>query len=239
MTSTIEQLAPGCFGAASVYSMDSDVCKACVSFAGCGNKAIDNLQLIRQQVDVSDILKRHQAALARNRNASATATPKSAPIKISHIAVAQPNPITRPIERTTASERVSFDLSEEDRNVIATIAIANKKTAAQALILAKANKIEAMRSLLPKGENPFDNSGPNYMRVACDMVIGGGFSRAELKLELMSKLGWGDGTAATHVSMISAMLFAFAITRQDLRGRFILNPALGHENTHNNLKDAP
>lgn len=239
MTSTIEQLAPGCYGAASVYAMDSDICKACVAFAGCGEQAMSNLQAIRQQIDVSDILKRHQVALARNRNnAERPASPKSEPIIVSHLAVVQPSPVTKPVERVTPTERVSFDLSPADAAVIDLISQANKKTAAQAVLLAKANKIEAMRVLLPQGQNPFEQTGPSYMRVACSMLTNGGFLRSELKTALMTQLGWSDGTAATHVSIASALLFAFSITRKDHHDRFILNPALGRDNHSNQLKEA-
>ncbi|MPQ56341.1 hypothetical protein [Duganella sp. FT27W] len=239
MTSTVEQLAPGCFGAASVYSMDSDVCKACLAFDTCSARSMENLQAIRQQVDVADILKRHQAALARNRNnAARPASPKSEPLMVSHVAIAQPLPITKPVARSTSSERVTFDLAAADEAIIAQIAQANKKTAFQAQQLAKAGKLDAMRALLPRGENPFAQTGPSYLRVACDMITSGGFIRAELKAELMARLGWTDGTAGAHVSIATALLFAFGITRKDHNERFVLNPVLAGDNNFNQLKAA-
>lgn len=231
MTVEARQQAPGCFGAASVFSMDSQVCQACVAFKDCGDKAIETLEAIKSTINVADILTRHQAA----RQKALANKPKPVapqPIEQSPIPIAQPKPITKPVERKTAMQRVTFEISEADQAVIMRIGEKSVKTKEQAVVLCKQNKINAMRWNLPKGLNPFSTSGPAFLRIACDMLINGGFTKASYKARLVADLSWTDGTAGSHVAIACALLFAFGIVvgKDD---SFVLNPALGRDNTSN------
>jgi len=234
MTATQEQKAPGCFGAASVYSMDSVVCQQCPAFAQCGETAISNLEEIRQIVDVRDLLARHTAARQRAQNAALRPPAPPAPVAPSPIPVAQPKPTTQPVERKTTSARVTFDISDDDQNVLAMIGEKSVKAREQAIVLCKTNKINDMRSMLPKGINPFGESGPKFLLVACDMLLNGGFTKASFKARLMADLEWKDGTAGSHVAITCALLYSFRIITADNTGAFILNPALGRDNDESN-----
>lgn len=223
------QQAPGCYGAASVYSMDSQVCQACVAFRQCGDEALKTLDSIKSVINVTDLLARHQAARQRAQQARVKpAAPQ--PVAQSPIPVAQPAPITKPVERKTTVQRVTFAISDDDQAIIMKIGEKNVKTKEQAIVLCKTNKVAAMRKDLPQAANPFATSGPAFMRVACNLVLSGGFTKASLKAQLMQDLGWTDGTAASHVAMVCVILFAFGIVK--LEGdKFVLNPALGQDNT--------
>lgn len=234
MTATDEQKAPGCFGAASVYSMDSVVCQGCVAFTTCGDTAIKKLESMRELVDVRDLLARHAAARVKAQNVALKPPAAPAPLVPSPIPVAQPKATLQPIERKTTSARVTFEISDDDQNVLALIGEKSVKTREQAIVLCKTNKINNMRSMLPKGVNPFIESGPKFLSVACDLLLNGGFTKATLKARLIADLAWTDGTAGSHVAIACALLYSFGIITADTSGAFILNPALGRDNTVSN-----
>lgn len=240
MTATDEQKAPGCFGAASVYGMDSVVCQGCVAFTSCGAAAIKKLESIRELVDVRDVLARHAAARVKAQNKAALEqmrlAPPAAPTPLvsSPIPVAQPKATVQPVERKTTSARVTFEISGDDQNVLALIGEKSVKTREQAIVLCKTNKVNDMRSMLPKGVNPFAESGPKFLSVACALLLNGGFTKATLKARLIADLEWTDGTAGSHVAIACALLYSFKIITADTSGAFILNPALGRDNTVSN-----
>lgn len=210
MTTTINQKAPGCFGAASVYGVDSKACQGCVGFAGCGDASMATLQSIRETIDVRDILAKHENARLKSE-AARKALIRSPRPPAAQPRPAQPKPILQPVERQTSMASMRFEISADDQYVLANISAKNDKAGKQAIIWCKANKIRECREELPQGRNPFAVGGSAFMRVACDMLISGGFTRASLKDELMRKLDWTDGTAGSHVSMIVAILASFKL----------------------------
>ncbi|MDR9847125.1 hypothetical protein [Herbaspirillum huttiense] len=218
-----EVVSPGCFGAPSVFGSDSVVCNACTMFDKCADASAQRLQKIRPLIDVGDLIARHKAAraaaVAARRQRTAPAGEPSA----------QPAPITEPVERKTTKEKVTFVISEADQAVLAKLGSKSAKAHSQAVILCKNDKVNECRAMLPRGQNPFAENGPNFLRVACDMLINGGFTKAQLKAELMNKLGWTDGTAASHVAIAAGLFLAFSLIA-DREGAFVLNPALVRDN---------
>lgn len=221
----VEKMAPGCFAAASVYSMDSAVCQACCAFKECGDASLATLQAIRNTIDVRDLLNRHSAA----RQKAAVSRPiRTEPIEKSPVPVAQPK-LNKQIERKTPMERVKFAITPDVQAIIARIEATNKKAADQAAVLCKMNRINDMRSTLPKRINPFAAGGPSYLRVTCDALLNGGFTRASLKQKLVQELSWTEGTAASHVTMAIAVLGAFRIIGKaegSSGEKLVLHPAL-------------
>lgn len=205
-------MAPGCFGAPSVHSADSHVCQKCPAFDACGPAAMATLQEIRSVIDVSDLLRRH--ASARSAIASSGGVP-GVPVR--------PLP---GVARTTKMARAQFAISDDDMSVIIKLERKNTKTAAQASVLCKHNQIAQLRADLPLGVNPFAASAPSFMRVAIDLLLAhGGFTKARLNGALCEQLGWSATTAASHVAITCALLYAFGfITVQD-DGAFVLAPA--------------
>ena len=228
MSATPEQKAAGCFGAASVYSTDSTVCQACPAFAACGEKALETLESIRDFVDVRDLLKKHAAArLKVQQRLSPPGLAK--PLEASPIAVAQPAPVTEPIERKTAIAKVDLPISPADEAVIQSLSKSVKAKEA-AISLCKSGKVDAMRADLPVQRNPFATEGPKNLRVACEMLMQGGFTKASLRQRMVEQLGWTNDTAASQVAVGVALLYAFAIAIPDSSGAFKLNPALYGQN---------
>jgi hypothetical protein len=220
-TQSVAQMrAPGCFGAASVYSMDSTVCGGCPTFEACGEKARETLEAIRGKINVADIMVRHQKARGlivkpEEPGEALAATPQPTP---------QPKPITAPVERKTAVSRIHFEVSKDQLHAVARIE--NSKGREMALILCKNGRIADMRAKLTSGVNPFALGGPSFMRVVCDMLLGGGFTRSSLCAKLMADLTWTNGTASSHVPQACQFLVAFGIA-QEINGAFTLMPVAG------------
>ena len=189
---------PGCFGAASVFDENYAVCQSCAAFRTCGEAARSNLQAMRERIDLSAVMTR------RVQVRSAAMRAGAAPVV----------------------SRQASAIPEEDQRVIALISDKNRKAGEQATLLCKYNKINLCRAALPNRVNPFAESGPSFMRVACDLLLNGGFTKAMLKQRLMTVLGWSPGTAAAHGSMATALLYAFGIATL-AQEQFVLNPALG------------
>lgn len=214
--------APGCFGAATVFSHDSVVCQSCPMFQECSVAALERLNSIKQIVNVSDLLAKHakaqkgqQAIRAARRKDAVENAPK--PVQKS----LQKPEVTEPVERQTQVAKVTFEIDAATQQVIARIP--NQKAAQQAIVLCKANKIEIAKAALTSGINPFADGGPKYLFVACELLLDKGFTRATLKEALMEKLSWTDTTAASHVSIAVGLLPAFDIARLD-GDMFVLSP---------------
>ena len=56
--------------------------------------------------------------------------------------------------------------------------------------------------------NPFDTGPPAFLRVAFDLLLRGGFSRDELRTQLVRTLGWGESTALSHTGIAVGVLLA-------------------------------
>lgn len=218
----VEQVAPGCFGAASVYGSDSQICRACHAFERCGEKSIQTLEAIKASIDVRDLLARH----SRTRSMASFQIEASRPVIPSPLPVAQPKQPKGTVERKTPVERVTFHIAVEDQDAIAVLEQKSSKVAKQALVLCKTNKINECRSHLPRGLNPFSTSGPRFFFVACDMLLNGGFTKASLKARLMKEFGWTDNTAGSHVAIAVGVLAGMGIVKL-LPDNCILNPELG------------
>lgn len=216
--------APGCFGAASVFSHDSTICQECPAFQECAAAALQRLESIKQIVNVSDLLAKHQKAQIGQRKIRAARRQEAveqAPKPVQ--GTTQKPVITEPVERTTPVAKVTFEIDHDTQQVIARIP--NQKAAQQAIVLCKANKIEIAKESLTNGLNPFDDTGPKYLQVACQMLLADGFTRATLREELKERLEWSDTTAASHVSIAVGLLPAFDIAKV-VGDLFVLSPSI-------------
>ena len=213
---------PGCFGAATVFSHDSNVCQACQMFDNCGAASLERLNAIKEIVNVKDLLAKHARAQKGQkaiRDAHRQAKVDEAPPPVQEST--QKPEVTEPVERKTQVAKVTFEIDESTKQVIARIA--NQKAAQQAIVLCKSNRIEIARQSLTDGLNPFNDDGPKYLAVAADLLLAGGFTRQSLKDAYQERLGWTPATASSHVSIVVGLLPAFDIAAQE-GDNFVLSP---------------
>jgi hypothetical protein len=219
--------APGCFGAASTFSGDSKACQACPQFDACREESIATLERIRDRIDVSDILRQHESArlkaVARKNIQDALKVGEVAEVK----SVKQPRAVAKAVVRETKVVRVRFEISDEDMAIINSIPNVKVKTAAMSMV--EQNTIRDVKSSLPKGINPMTRKQFQWARVACDMLIEGGFSLAALQARYMSEFEWQKMTAGPHASMLIGLFKAFGIITGN-NEHYVLNPNLPVDN---------
>lgn len=201
---------PGCYGAASVFARDSEVCQKCQVFDGCSQESLRTLEAIKGLVNVSDLLRRHDAA----RKGLTIAT------KTTVGAQSIDPTITVPVERKVPIEKVMFMVSHEQEEILLTIGVKPKEHARR---LCELGFIDSIKSELQAGRNAFAQSKPRFIAVAIDMLIAGGFSKSELQREFLNVFNWSKGTASAHVSIICPILTAFNIA-QAIDGRLVASP---------------
>ena len=95
-----------------------------------------------------------------------------------------------------------------------------KKPREIAVRLNKAGLLEQIHKDLDSNVNTFDSRAPKFLRVVMMHLLSSGFDRASLKQSFVRELGWGDGTAASHVA-ISVALVKGLNWAQEINGRFV------------------
>lgn len=225
--------APGCYAAPSVFSHDSQVCQSCPAFDACAAACVRTLQALRETINVEDILARHRRAKSATiERADPDAQQKPAKPDFSKFLPSVKKPAQK-VERTVHREVAAAQNIEEATAKIID-AIPQKNARELATKWAKNGIIEHIRTELAQGRNPFASQARlDHCQVACDMLLGGTFTRAALKKAFMTRLGakkpWDEGTASSHVNIGMPALIAFDIAIETPEG-FALNPRLRGDN---------
>lgn len=224
MTQSAPLNAPACFGAATVFSHDSDICRQCVAFNACADAAIDTLNAIRQIINIDDLLSRHNKAKKAAHQAIQRADQERE-------AAMPPGNITpplsdKPVERRTPTVPVTIEVSSDNESILARLPVKPREIAIR---LCKKGDLDQLRDDIAHGRNTFAQSGPGFLRVAIDMLLSGGFAKSELRKRLQEQLGWSEGTAMSHVGIACALLLAFKFA-QESSGRFVLVPVIERNN---------
>ncbi len=209
---------PGCFGAATTFSMDSAICNQCNAKADCEPEALQALERIKGIVRIDDLVKRHRAARAKAMKELKAKDDEA-------IAAAPPGPIatptpTKPVARVTPAERVEFEVSEKHARVIS-----HMPTKAQtfATTLCRRGAIQMLRRNAAYGK--VVPGIPGWLAISMQMLMDGGFTKASLKERFVSELKWGDGTAYSHISLATSLLTGFEIA-SEANGKYTLSPTI-------------
>ena len=220
---------PGCFSAASVFAHDSNVCKACQVFEECSQASLKTLEAIKGIINVSDLLKRHEAALRLKRQSekpqpilAKVAVSKAEDVKVDSGVIPKPEPITKPVIRVTPVEKVSFGIPVEHELILATLPT---KPRNRARILCSNGLIEKIKEGLHEGRNALAGCKPQCVSIAIDGLVAGGYSRGELKELFLNGTDMNHNTAASRVSSTLPILFGFGIA-QEIGGRIVAAPNL-------------
>lgn len=211
--------APACFGAASVYAGDSDVCKKCHVGHLCGAESLKTLEAIRGIINVEDLMRRHEKARRLSREPLKPKPPLEQPAGSEPLLPAPTgniaHPVTnKPVERKTPTERTAFDVSDADGQVL--VKIKNAKAKEIAYRMVKGGDVENLKTALLAKVNIYADRGPAFMRIAVDMLLSGGLTKSSLRKRLEKDLDWTEGTAGPHVAQAVAIFAAFKITQEKL-----------------------
>jgi hypothetical protein len=191
-------MTPRCFGLPSLIHRDSPHCAECPYLNECERVALNKALALSAYIQIPDVI-------ARLRNRDGQKGQPTAITGVSHIT------------RTTSGEKVRMALTEED---VATVKQMPVKVRRKVELLMKQGKDVAAREALLRGENPFPFEGSGYMHVACELLLAGGFTRAQLRKEYMRRLHWTEGTAYSHVSAVVAISRAIGIA-EEIGGKFV------------------
>lgn len=187
---------PRCFGLPSVFHRDTPTCAKCPVMTECEKAALAKALALAPYVQIGDVVMR-----LRNRGESTTPAAVDTQLTV--------------VQRTTREEKLRLALTEGDRAVIAKMPV---KVREKAEYIMRAGKDVEARESLSRGVNPFPLDGSRYLHVACDLLIKGGFTRAELRDAYMERLGWSRATAASEVSTVvnifPALKFAKEVHRR-------------------------
>lgn len=202
---------PGCLGSIISFDSSDDYCISCRYKDQCRQKVGSRLIELRNKLDVSDYLREFNINQGRDDEASVDAEqdeemqPSRAKLRPASKRVA-----VRPI---TKEQFVQFSQDWVPKKA--------KKLMLQ--MFRKGIDGRVIGNQLRKRVNPFKNETPVTMRVACDLLLNGGFEKTELKMALMgsSKRQMNSATAIAQVSILTSTLLAIKVAYEK-DGRFML-----------------
>lgn len=215
------QEAKGCFGAATVYAADSEACKQCATYVACGQESLKTLKRICDVVNVEDLIARHQKAKAAAAKAL-RAKDKEA------LDAAPPGPIntptpTKPVARAVPVENVTFEVSEKQAQIIATLPV---KARSFTTSLCKRGLLMGIRNNVAQRDPNFHKAIPLWLAIPLIQLVNNGEVTAEsLRAEYEEKLQWTKGTMASHISLVFSFLEGFEIATKDAK-RYVISPTL-------------
>lgn len=222
---TAPALAPACFAAPSVFAHDSQICQSCPAFDSCSAASIKTLQELRDSIDISHLLKRHQNA----RKVTIEAAQPEENKRASNMKfMPSPKKPSAPVKRRTAVvERQVFTISGDVQEVIDKL---NQKPAALVHRLAKSGMLEVIKTELSHGRNPYASQERRcYLSVACEKLLSGGYTKKSLEMAYMTALSWKKGTASSHYIIVTPAFLALGIIVEK-DGMYVVNPTLAVNN---------
>jgi len=191
MTTPLEppvEQAPLCYGLAAAYSLKSEICKGCSWRESCGERA-------------GAMMKRLRSGLADAATASVSETVveecpgKTPPIALERVRVVS---ATSTASETTSVPSTSNELPKNARKLLERLARGGIDLQAQ----------------LDAGVNPFDEKGPEFLRVVFALIQTGPFSRRSFRDAFVLTGGVTEGTAASHVSFTVPALIHLGVIEE-------------------------
>lgn len=214
---TIEQ-APACYGAISCFAKDSEHCKRCVAYVSCEEQSYQTLVAIKNVVNVDDLLRKHEKARLVQK-AKRDKLRAEMNVKAEQTAYTKPK-TPEIVQRATKQEKVVFEITEQDEAIIMSLPI---KAQPFALTLIKSGMMEEIKAGVKEGVNKISRKKPVWLAKTVDLLLDGGFTKAELKTYLVLQLNWSDNSAGAHVSLGIALLCGFGIAQEE-SGRVVAVP---------------
>ena len=181
---------PGCFGLAIVHSRNP-ICVSCDFLQGCRGVAKETLEVMDLETDVRDLMKHYQDLGAQSSEDA-----------------------ERTVVRNSARDMTKLKLTIAQCEQLAAMP---RKVAP----IAKAMMQDGInvRAKLQAGKNPFSEGKWEFIGIACELLLGGGFTKKQLSLRLLEKhQRWQTKTAESYVSISFSLLSGLEAIREKTPG---------------------
>lgn len=213
--------APVCFGAATVFTHDSNVCAQCPHFAGCGEEVTNTLKVIQAHVDVDALLKRHQKAREKTVKTLRKADERrEATLPPGNSERSLPEPTRLVAEPTT----LKVTVAETDDGMPQFTAKLKGETMEFVKLMFSKGYAKRVPLDFASGKNTFETIGPLYMREAVAMLLAKGeFLFAELRDRYVDVFKWPKNAADTRAIYAAKALVAIGLVKEEA-GRFMVTP---------------
>jgi hypothetical protein len=105
---------------------------------------------------------------------------------------------------------VNLANGEREHDLLATLPVRVQKVMRPLL---KRGGDARARLALAKGQNPFDGRGPQWLRLAGEKLLAGGFTKGDLRRAYINEYGWSEATAFSRVSIVVSVIPALRLGR--------------------------
>lgn len=187
---------PGCYGLAIIHSACS-LCKTCSVRDGCRKEAKETLDSLSYEMEVGDLMRHY--------------TDLDPVIEIDD----QP----KVVSRRTKSDTTKLELATHQIETIERLPV-------KAAAIAKSLFADGVQvgEYLHRGVNPIRSSDKwQYVRIACHLLLNGGFTKKQLKDEFRQKdPQLKERTAEGNVSTVFALLNGLNVIKQGPAGFYTL-----------------
>jgi hypothetical protein len=192
---------PGCYGLPVAISATSPSCRVCESRSACCLQAFSLLESLPR----NPLTSRERLALVVKQTALTSLPPPREGGTVRPIAVAN----ARGVSRVVLSQVALDD-----------IALLPVRVGSQVRKLTATGWFAFARLELKTGRNP---SAKGWRQVFCGLLLNGPFSRADLEIAFVDRLGLSAESARVQASFSIAIFFAGRIAREQF-GRISLTP---------------
>ncbi len=195
---------PSCCGVPSLINVEEGGwCRGCEVRERCVRLAYPKLKRIANSAGMHEELVRFEAVHAETLTRSTVA---KLPTPAGQGETLTPNDSDRLRES-------DMTLTDRQREILASLPV---KIAPKVRVLMQKRVDQAAPVRLAQGLNPFTEADPRYLQIAGELLLERrSISRSELRKRLIDQLGWTEGTAASHVSAVVAILPALGIATAD------------------------
>jgi hypothetical protein len=183
-----------CFGLPSVFNAGTQTCMACASRSECVSACYSMLVSLSDKIDVT-------APLAQLERTAKVVTAQSIPAPVVATTIAAPAP---------AAVQVNLEHGARENELLATLPVRVQKVMRPLL---KRGGDARARLALAKGLNPFDGRGPQWLRLAGEKLLAGGFTKGDLRRAYINEYGWSEATAFSRVSIVVSLIPALRLGR--------------------------
>lgn len=199
-----------CFGIPSVFSFGSKTCSVCPDFGRCRRAAHDELKAVEESPAI-------RAALIAHERHAPTGAPEIPPTP-----EGKPVPEKGTRARISRAKRVSYELTEHQRGIVASIPRRAGELVAK--LFRRGHEAE-IRLALRAGKAPLaGESCYRSLKVAL-AHLRDGYTRQGLRSFFMDELGWSYTSAWNEVSLMWSALPAIGVGMQK-GDRMIVAPSV-------------